>query len=236
MTQHHFDTNVAKKYGILEAIILNHFEFWLEHNEKNGRNFYDGRYWTYNSMRAFSEIFPYVSERKIRNALKHLEDECIIVTGNYNKSTYDRTLWYAFSDLGKSILQKCQMEDAEMSNGNCKNVKPIPDNIPDNKTNNKTNNIYVGETPKITRTKFLPPSAEEVKAYCIERGNNVDAERFVDYYTANGWKVGKNSMKDWKAAVRTWERGDNNGTSSGNSGKNQKRPDTERNCKYGIVL
>lgn len=67
-----------------------------------------------------------------------------------------------------------------------------------------------GETnvsPPPTKTKrFIKPSLDEVKAYCQERQNNVDAERFVNYYEANGWKVGKNSMKDWKAAVRTWER------------------------------
>lgn len=59
-----------------------------------------------------------------------------------------------------------------------------------------------------TTSRFTPPTIDEVQAYCIERNNNVDAERFIDYYTSNGWKVGKNSMKDWKAAVRTWERAD----------------------------
>lgn len=59
------------------------------------------------------------------------------------------------------------------------------------------------------RPRFTPPTLDEVKAYCSERNNNVDAQRFIDYYTANGWKVGRNSMKDWKAAVRTWERSDN---------------------------
>ena len=59
---------------------------------------------------------------------------------------------------------------------------------------------------KQTRSRFTPPTLDEVKTYCLERNNNVDAERFIDYYTANGWKVGKNSMKDWKAAVRTWEK------------------------------
>ena len=54
--------------------------------------------------------------------------------------------------------------------------------------------------------RFTAPSLEDVKAYCEERKNNVDAERFINYYTANGWKVGKNPMKDWRAAVRTWER------------------------------
>ena len=60
------------------------------------------------------------------------------------------------------------------------------------------------EPPK----RFTAPSFEDVKAYCAERKNNVDAERFINYYTANGWKVGKNPMKDWKAAVRSWERND----------------------------
>ena len=66
-------------------------------------------------------------------------------------------------------------------------------------------NIYSSAAQKKT-TRFIPPSVEEVSQYCKERGNNVSAERFVDYYTANGWKVGINPMKDWKAAVRTWER------------------------------
>lgn len=62
-------------------------------------------------------------------------------------------------------------------------------------------------------TRFKPPTVEEVTAYCTERQNNVDPQKFVDYYTANGWQVGRNKMKDWKAAVRTWER---NGFSNGN--------------------
>lgn len=57
-------------------------------------------------------------------------------------------------------------------------------------------------------SRFTPPTVEEVRAYCEERGNAVDPERFVDYYSSNGWKVGRNSMRDWKAAVRTWERDD----------------------------
>lgn len=61
-------------------------------------------------------------------------------------------------------------------------------------------------TKTTTRTTWKAPELWEIKAYCIERGNNVDPERFFDYYNANGWKVGRNHMKDWKAAVRTWER------------------------------
>ena len=63
--------------------------------------------------------------------------------------------------------------------------------------------ISINETK---RKRFSPPTLEEVKTYCLERGNKVDAERFIDYYTSNGWKVGKNSMKDWRSAVKLWER------------------------------
>jgi hypothetical protein len=63
-------------------------------------------------------------------------------------------------------------------------------------------------TKKKTASRFRPPTVEEVQSYCDERGNNVNATRFVNYYESNGWKVGRNPMKDWKAAVRTWERND----------------------------
>ena len=62
------------------------------------------------------------------------------------------------------------------------------------------------ECPKDKTTKFKKPTIEEVQNYCKERNNNINAESFIDYYEANGWKVGRNSMKDWKAAVRTWEK------------------------------
>lgn len=60
---------------------------------------------------------------------------------------------------------------------------------------------------KKTVKRFAPPSLEDVTSYCQERNNQVDPASWIDHYTANGWKVGKNSMKDWKAAVRTWEKG-----------------------------
>lgn len=58
------------------------------------------------------------------------------------------------------------------------------------------------------RKRFVQPTPEEVESYCKENGYSIDPQRFVDYYTANGWMVGKNHMKDWKAAVRTWVKGD----------------------------
>ena len=196
--QHHFDVEFAQKYGVAEAILLNHFEYWIELNRANEKNFYDGRYWTFNSMKAFSKIFPYMTEKKIRNALKHLQDEGLIVTGNYNKLAYDRTLWYAFSDLAESILPKGQMEDPEMANGYFQKVEPIPDNKPDN------------DTDRVALKRFTPPTVDEVAAYCGERNNRIDPQTFVDFYASKGWVVGKSKMKDWKAAIRTWEKRDGN--------------------------
>ena len=72
----------------------------------------------------------------------------------------------------------------------------------------QSNPIRIQSNPKVGKNKFSPPTLEEIRAYCSERGNHVDAERFFNYYTSNGWKVGKNAMKDWKAAIRTWERDD----------------------------
>lgn len=63
-----------------------------------------------------------------------------------------------------------------------------------------------GEKPK---TRFVPPTLEQVQEYCEERNNDVDAQRFHDFYSSKGWMVGKNKMKDWKACVRTWEKNNN---------------------------
>ena len=89
------------------------------------------------------------------------------------------------------------------------------------------------ETSKPKRTVFTPPSLEEVRTYCRDRQNDVDPERFIDYYTARGWNVGKNKMKDWKAAVRTWERSGYNNKEVSNNGCSKAREDTTGNPQQG---
>lgn len=67
-----------------------------------------------------------------------------------------------------------------------------------------------GESVRGEKAKrFIPPTVEEVESYCSERGNGIDAQSFIDFYESKGWMIGKNKMKDWKAAVRTWERSRN---------------------------
>lgn len=67
-------------------------------------------------------------------------------------------------------------------------------------------NVNVNENDNDNKKRFVPPTVEQVEEYCIKRNNGIDPEAFVDYYATRGWKLGKGvSMKDWKAAVRTWE-------------------------------
>lgn len=96
--------------------------------------------------------------------------------------------------------------------GNKNAAKNNPETTP-NVNDNVNVNVKEKENIKekeVKREIFKKPSLEEVEAYCQERANGVDPEKWFNYYTANGWKVGKNSMKDWKAAVRTWERNEEN--------------------------
>lgn len=62
----------------------------------------------------------------------------------------------------------------------------------------------VATAPALSK-RFVKPSLEEVKEYCLSRNNNIDAQQFIDFYESKGWKVGNQPMKDWKACVRTWE-------------------------------
>lgn len=76
--------------------------------------------------------------------------------------------------------------------------------LPNNKSN--INNYINNKKENIKRKSFAPPTLQEVKSYCEEAKINIDCQRFIDYYQSNGWKVGKNPMKDWKATVRNWSR------------------------------
>lgn len=98
--EHSFNVQFAQKYGIEEAIIVHNFYFWLRKNIANEKHLHNGRYWTYNSNNAFTQLFPYINKTKIFRVLKHLEECDIILKDNFNTSVWDKTLWYSFSDHG----------------------------------------------------------------------------------------------------------------------------------------
>jgi hypothetical protein len=140
---HQFDTEIAREYGVDIAIVVNNIAFWLQKNKANKKHMYDGKVWTYNSTKAFAELFPYWTESQMRRILDKMQDLEIIQSGNYNKVAYDRTKWYTFTDAfvekHKSICEFCQMESADLPNGIGENHEPIPDSKPDvNNTDIKT--------------------------------------------------------------------------------------------------
>lgn len=134
MKNHSFNADVACEYGVNAAILLQNIFYWCEHNAQNDTHFYDGRYWTYNSLKAFCALFPYMGEKQIRNALAKLKDAGLIVSGSYNKSPYDKTLWYAITEDGvnslgetaASIMPKGHIDETKGHNREVKKGAPIP--------------------------------------------------------------------------------------------------------------
>lgn len=134
MLERQYKVEIAKKYGIYEAIFIHNIAYWLKKNIANRKHFYDGYVWTYNSVKAFEELFEEFSERKIRTTIDNLVEKGILKKGNYNKIAYDRTTWYTIIKddileaykIDLSICRKCQMETTKKSNENAENVEPIP--------------------------------------------------------------------------------------------------------------
>ena len=118
---HSFNVEVATKYGMLEAVLLENINFWVAKNKANEKNFYDGFYWTYNSITALSKLFPYASRATIFRALHNLEDAGLILAGNYNKDASDKTKWYTLTKKGELLLngtETCQPESNAGSGNN----------------------------------------------------------------------------------------------------------------------
>lgn len=128
---------------------------------------------------------------EIRTAIKHL-----ICTNEITKQSYSK--YTVFTVKNYDAYQNFPSNSPSSS-------QPVPKLFPTIEEKKEIKNIKK-EDPKGSKKKFTPPTVDEVKAYCRERQNSVDAQSFVDFYESKGWMVGKNHMKDWKAAVRTWER------------------------------
>lgn len=117
---------------------------------------------------------------------------------------------YTFSDVGCQVVANglpdgCQMVAACLPQDST-GKDSIDKNRIDKDNNTKKEKDVTNVTSEKKRQIFKPPSVEQVEKYCLERNNGIDAQSFVDFYDSKGWMIGKNKMKDWKAAVRTWER------------------------------
>jgi len=136
MSNHFFDIGDAKVYGVDQAIILGNMRFWLDHNKANKTNVHYGYYWTYNSAKAFAELFPYWSSNKLQKLLKKMEIDGVIITGEFNKKGYDRTKWYTMPAY--AIQPNGVMYSADPLNASSQTAEPIPDINTDNKPDKKT--------------------------------------------------------------------------------------------------
>jgi hypothetical protein len=133
--EHSFNIHYAKRYGLHEAIMIKNFQFWISKNKANRNHNHDGRTWTYNSVRAFEELFPYFTSWQVRKCLDSLVEQGVLVKGNYHKNPYERSSWYAFSD--ESMFLDSQDHLCSTSNGNDEDIKSITDSKPNEKPNKK---------------------------------------------------------------------------------------------------
>lgn len=141
---HSFNIEHAKKYGILEAILLKNLVFWIQKNRANEKHLHDERYWTYNSITAWSELFPYASESQIRRSLDKLVSEGILMKGKYNSNPFDHSNWYAFVEqndwigLTERFDESIKSDLTNSSNRLDGSIKTITDNKQtDSNTDNK---------------------------------------------------------------------------------------------------
>lgn len=140
---HTFDVDIATRYGVNAAIVFQDIGYWCEHSRTNRANHYDGHYWTFNSNKALCEHYPYMSGKAIRGAVQKLVDAGLILTGNYNKLPFDRTLWYALTDEGDRLFRKGNVEFPKKANdnfpkrqmSNAQKGKPIPNTLDTKDTN-----------------------------------------------------------------------------------------------------
>jgi len=170
-THHSFDTNIATKYGIQEAIIIHHFQHWIKINKRLKRNCKDGRTWSYQTIEVIAAQFPYLSKSQVFDALerlrlgknrkskkKKLDFEPVLIKGNYNKHKYDRTIWYAFAAEDEFI----KMEDPIDHIGKSQNADcHFPTTIPDTKTDTKTNTTTPPTPSRGTAVGLKYPTKEE---------------------------------------------------------------------------
>lgn len=202
--EHHFDKDYAIEYGVNESIILNHLIFWIEKNRANNRNFINGYHWTYSSYKAFTEIFPYWKELKIKRILDSLVKQEVILRENHNKAGYDRTLWYALKNE-ESIFQKRNIHISKMKDASFRNERPIPYNLTYNNTYNNTNkelSFFSSEYKTLWlewkeykqsefKERFKTIKSEQVAINQLQKLSNNDieiAKEIVNLSIANRWK------------------------------------------------
>lgn len=177
-SSHAFSTEMAQEYGVDCAIVINHFQFWINKNIRAKRNFHEGRTWSYETLEEIAENFPYWTVEEVREILDRLcagksrrskgekQFEPVLKRGNFNKSKFDRTCWYSFHNEEKfTIRAVAQMEEGSCPNPNGSLPRPIPDTIPDTETvdtNVSTKEASASPPPMAPKKKSSRPKEDKI--------------------------------------------------------------------------
>lgn len=204
--EHSFSVRVAEQYGVYAAIILKNLAFWIEKNIANGKHCHDGRTWTYNSYRAWSELFPYLSAKQLRTTLNKLVENGILLKGNFNKSAYDRTNWYAFVNENKWVKSLSPSGQVQGTGGK----SPLPQTappIPDSKQIENTDSI-IAKSPAELLAARQADFKKSLNPFIPTYGQSM-VERFFDYWTEpnkSKTKFKQELQQTWDTArrLRTW--------------------------------
>lgn len=137
--EHSFNIAVAMEYGILEAVIIRNFQYWISKNKANKAHFVNNHYWTYNSYDALVELFPYATKDQIKKRILRLVEKGVLIIGHFSEDSRDRTNWFAFADEARWIERNGTTNDAEKTDAECESARCIYTN--NKHTNNKPNNI-----------------------------------------------------------------------------------------------
>jgi hypothetical protein len=167
---------------------------------------HEGRVWCRSTAKGFAKYIPYMKPDKIWRILRKLEGSVFMV-GNFNRQALNQTLWYTFTDEFKKELKKLNYDFEKIKNANLKNKKSN-NSIINNPINNEveiTDKKRVNNKLFPQKKNFIKPSIEEIQAYIDEKKLHLDAGYFFDYYESKGWMIGRNKMKNWKAAASGWE-------------------------------
>jgi hypothetical protein len=197
---HSFDTEHARLYGLTEAVLIANFQFWIVKNRANGENLIDGRTWTYNSVRAWAEIFPYFTVDQVRRGIGSLVKQGILVSGNFNASAVDRTKWYAFEDE-KAFLP----DSANVPNGRLRAPNAIGETA---KSLIDTDSDHIpGRGSRLPRDWVLPKKWGEAALQRFPHWTAEYVRETVAVLFRNHWvgKAGKDAVKvDWPGTWENW--------------------------------
>lgn len=166
----------------------------------------------------------------IHKVIEYSCDTKEVMIVNWHKYNWTKSVDFRKA-LAKEIANVKNQHFRDYLQGVYDGVETVPRPSHDGVGTTVTVTDTVTDTVSVTDTvkKFTPPTLEEVKAYCKERNNSVNAEAFVDFYTSKGWKVGKNKMTDWKACVRTWEQRRKAEKKHDSFGTSEEHPDSKSN-------